>query len=70
MVFPLDALPTTPSFDVDVGLEVFDLEICEEVVATLAAILSFDPLFLTSKHHEHQPYTYHIHLGSTFNLLP
>ena len=39
-------------------------------VATLLSPLSLNHLFLTTKHHEHQPYTCHAHLGSVLNLLP
>ena len=41
-----------------------------DLVTTLPVPLSLDPLILTSKHHEHQPYTCHAHLGSALNLLP
>ena len=41
-----------------------------KLLATLPAPLSLDPLILTSKHHEHQPYTCHAHVGSALNLLP
>ena len=47
-----------------------DRELLEEDVATLPALLSLDPLILTSKHYKHQPYTCHTHLGSALNLLP
>ena len=39
-------------------------------VASLPVPLSLDPLILTSKHHKHQPYTCHAHLGLALNLLP
>ena len=41
-----------------------------ETVTTLSKPLILDHLFLTNKHHEHQSYTCHAHLGSTLNLFP
>ena len=39
-------------------------------VPALRAPLILDPLFFTSKHHEHQLYTCNTHLGLALNLLP